>query len=151
MLGYDNLKRWLLVLAYANKNGTIKEDSPLLNNAIKRGVLFEEIAKSLNLSKEMSEKAYLTGLISHLDALYKVPMQSVLEQIPIDAEISQALLNKQGMLGKSLNLSQAVEVDDIDEIMCTIDSLSLSVDDFNKALIKSYDASSPQQTSKPTD
>jgi EAL and modified HD-GYP domain-containing signal transduction protein len=151
MLGYDNLKRWLLVLAYANKNGTIKEDSPLLNNAIKRGVLFEEIAKSLNLSKEMSEKAYLTGLISHLDALYKVPMQSVLEQIPIDAEISQALLNKQGTLGKSLNLSQAVEVDDIDEIMHSIETLSLSIDDFNKALIKSYDASSPQQTSKPTD
>jgi EAL and modified HD-GYP domain-containing signal transduction protein len=141
LLGYENLKRWLLVLAYANKNGTIKKSSPLLINAIKRGILFEEIAKSLNLSKDMAEKAYLTGLISHLDALYKIPMQSVLEQISIDKEISQALLKKEGTLGKSLNLSQAVEIDDLNKVRQIIDSLPISMDDFNKALLKSYDAS----------
>jgi EAL and modified HD-GYP domain-containing signal transduction protein len=141
LLGYENLKRWLLVLAYANKNGSIKKSSPLLINAIKRGMLFEEIAKSLNLGKDMAEKAYLTGLISHLDALYRVPMQSILEQISVDTEISQALLNKKGTLGKSLNLSQAVEIDDLNRVRQIIDSLPISMDDFHRALLKSYDAS----------
>jgi EAL and modified HD-GYP domain-containing signal transduction protein len=140
LLGYDNLKRWLLILAYANQND-ITEQSPLLNNAIHRGTFFEEVSKLMNLDKNVADKAYLMGLISHLDALYKVSMQTILEQLPLDMEINKALLNKEGTLGELLSLTEAVETDDINKVQLLLDRLLLSVEDLNSALTKSYEVS----------
>ena len=142
LLGYDNLKRWLLILAYANKHGGgITEQSPLLNNAINRGAFFEEITKLMNLDKSVSDKAYLMGLISHLDALYKISIQSILEQLPLDTEICKALLNKEGTLGELLSLAEAVEADDINTIRSSLDNLLLSMEDLDSALTKAYETS----------
>ncbi|MDR2583947.1 MAG: EAL domain-containing protein [Fibromonadaceae bacterium] len=141
LLGYDNLKRWLLILAYANKQGELTEQSPLLNNAIHRGTFFEEVSKLMNLDKNVADKAYLMGLISHLDGLYKVSMQSILEQLPLDMEINKALLNKEGTLGELLALTEAVETDDIKTVQLLLDRLLLSVEDLNSALTKAYEAS----------
>jgi len=142
LLGYDNLKRWLLILAYANKQNDITEQSPLLNNAIHRGTFFEEVTKLMNLDKNVADKAYLMGLISHLDGLYKVSMQTILEQLPLDSEINKALLNKEGTLGELLALTEAVETDDINKVQFLLDRLVLSVEDLNSALTKAYEASS---------
>jgi len=142
LLGYDNLKRWLLILAYANKQGGVGEQSPLLNNAIHRGAFFEEITKLMKLDKAISDKAYLMGLISHLDALYKVSIQNILEQLPLDPEICKALLNKEGFLGELLSLAEAVEADEMDAIQQLLDRLLLSMEDLNIALTKAYEVSS---------
>jgi len=141
LLGYDNLKRWLLILAYANKQNDITEQSPLLNNAIHRGTFFEEVTKLMNLDKNVADKAYLMGLISHLDALYKVSMQTILEQLPLDSEINKALLDKEGTLGDLLALTEAVETDDINKVQLLLDRLLLSVEDLNSALTKAYEVS----------
>jgi EAL and modified HD-GYP domain-containing signal transduction protein len=141
LLGFSNLKRWLLILSYASRNGTISAQSPLLANAIHRGTLFEELSKSLNLNEATSEKAYLMGLVSRLDALYKVPMQSVLEQMNLDAEINEAIMNRQGILGEFLTLSQAIEEDDFEKIEQSLSRMSLSMENFNTALLKAYEAS----------
>ena len=141
LLGYDNLKRWLLILAYANKQNDITEQSPLLNNAIHRGTFFEEVTKLMNLDKNVADKAYLMGLISHLDALYKVSMQTILEQLPLDMEINNALLSKEGTLGDLLALTEAVETDDINTVQLLLDRLLLSVEDLNSALTKAYEVS----------
>jgi len=141
LLGYDNLKRWLLILAYANKQNDMTEQSPLLNNAIHRGTFFEEVTKLMNLDKNVADKAYLMGLISHLDALYKVSMQTILEQLPLDSEINKALLDKEGTLGDLLALTEAVETDDINKVQLLLDRLLLSVEDLNSALTKAYEVS----------
>ena len=143
LLGYDNLKRWLLILAYAGGNNTkINDHSPLLVNAIHRAKFFEELSKFLKLSEGVTEKAYLMGLISHLDMIYKVPIQSVLEQMNLDMEINQAIINKQGPLGELFTLLQAIEADDLDKIELSLTHLSLSTENINAALMKAYEASS---------
>jgi len=142
LLGYDNLKRWLLILAYAGSNAKINEHSPLLINAIHRAKFFEELSKFLKLSENVTEKAYLMGLISHLDMIYKVPIQSVLEQMNLDMEINQAIINKQGPLGELFTLLQAIEADDLDKIELSLTHLSLSTENINAALMKAYEASS---------
>jgi len=143
LLGYDNLKRWLLILAYANKQGGLAEQSPLLNNAIHRGAFFEEITKFMKVDKSIADKAYLMGLISHLDALYKVSIQTILEQLPLDTEINKAILNKEGTLGELLALAEAVESDDINKVQSLLDRLLISVEDLNSALTKAYEVSNP--------
>jgi EAL and modified HD-GYP domain-containing signal transduction protein len=147
LLGYDNLKRWLLILAYANKQGSLTEQSPLLDNAIHRGTFFEEIIKFMNLDKSIADKAYLMGLISHLDALYKISIQSILEQLPLDVEINKALLNKEGVLGELLSLVEAVEADDLNKIQLLLNRLLISVEDLNAALTKAYEASTNYESS----
>jgi EAL and modified HD-GYP domain-containing signal transduction protein len=141
LLGYSNLKRWLLILAYSNRNVGINEHSPLLVNAMHRAKLFEELSMFLKLNESTAEKAYLMGLVSHLDIIYKVPMQSVLEQMNLDIEINQAIINKQGILGELFALSQAIEADAFDKIELSLNRLSLSMENFNAALLKAYEAS----------
>jgi EAL and modified HD-GYP domain-containing signal transduction protein len=142
LLGYDNLKRWLLILAYAGGNeAKINSHSPLLVNAIHRAKFFEELSKFLKLSENVTEKAYLMGLISHLDMIYKVPIQSVLEQMNLDTEINQAIINKDGTLGELFTLLQAIEADDLDRIELSLTHLSLSTENINAALLKAYEAS----------
>jgi EAL and modified HD-GYP domain-containing signal transduction protein len=141
LLGYDNLKRWLLILAYAGSNEKINEHSPLLINAIHRAKFFEELSKFLKLSENVTEKAYLMGLISHLDMIYKVPMQSVLEQMNLDTEINQAIINKNGILGELFTLLQAIEADNLDKVELSLTNLSLSTENINAALFKAYEAS----------
>jgi len=142
LLGYDNLKRWLLILAYAGGNSAkINDHSPLLVNAIHRAKFFEELSKLLKLSENVTEKAYLMGLISHLDMIYKVPIQSILEQMNLDTEINQAIINKNGILGDLFTLLQAVEADDLDKIELSLTQLSLSTENISAALLKAYEAS----------
>jgi len=141
LLGYGNLKRWLLILAYAGNTTKISEHSPLLVNAMQRAKFFEEISKCLKLDEHTTEKAYLMGLVSHLDMIYKVPIQSVLEQMNLDADINQAIMNKQGILGELFALSQAIEEDAADRIKQSLDHLSLSMEDFNESLFKAYESS----------
>jgi EAL and modified HD-GYP domain-containing signal transduction protein len=142
LLGYDNLKRWLLILAYAGSNNAkADEHSPLLVNAIHRAKFFEELSKFLKLSENVTEKAYLMGLISHLDMIYKVPIQSVLEQMNLDTEINQAIINKNGILGELFTLLQAIEADNLDKIELSLTHLSLSTENINVALLKAYEAS----------
>ena len=43
-------------------------------------------------------QAFLTGMFSLLDSLFDQPLQQVLDSVPIDEEIKQALIQRKGVL-----------------------------------------------------
>ncbi|GHV12209.1 cyclic diguanylate phosphodiesterase [Fibrobacterales bacterium] len=138
LLGYSNLKRWLLILAYAHSTGGSGK-SPLLADAVRRASLFENIAKSLSWEKSKVEKSYLMGLVSRLDALYKVSMGEILSQISLDDEVSSALLNNKGLFGLLLLLTDFLEKDDVNGADGILERLGLSMESFSACLLKSYE------------
>jgi len=140
LLGYSNLKRWLLILAYANSNHSSKQ-SPLLTNAIYRATFFESVAKSVDLGRPAAEKAYLMGLISNMSALYKIPVEIILSQLSLDCEINDALLHKKGYLGDILKLDACLETDDIGGTEEIMDRLGLSTHCLSDCMLKAYEAS----------
>lgn len=140
LLGYKNLKRWLLILAYANKN-SISQKTPLISHSLHRATFLENIAKSINLYNSKIEKAYLMGLISNLNALYKVSLENMLKLISIDEEISEALISKQGVLGKILELCYSLETNDMNATEEIISNLNISIETLSSCLLRSYDTS----------
>jgi EAL and modified HD-GYP domain-containing signal transduction protein len=138
LLGFSRLKRWLLVLAYDNPDVNL-EKSPLLMNAMMRANFFINVGKKLNWQNERAEKAFLMGLISHLDAFYQTSIQNILSQISLDAEITNALLKGEGEMGVLLDLILIVEQGkDASELLSL---LRLSQKDVNECLIAAYTSS----------
>jgi len=137
MLGLSNLRRWLLILAYAGSTSNA-DKSPLLMNATMRANFFGELAKKMNWPMEKAEKVYLMGLISHLDALYQTSLDTVLEQVSLDKEITSALLEKKGTMGLLLSLINLIEQDDLQDMDQILKDLTLSSQDVSDCLNSAY-------------
>lgn len=140
LLGYNNLKRWLLILAYANKT-SISQNSPLISSALYRATFYESIAKSINLDPLATEKAYLMGLVSNLSALYRISLEVMLSQISLDSEITGALLSRAGRLGLIMDLDNYLERDDVKKVEEILVKLDLSMDVLSSCMLKSYEIS----------
>jgi len=138
LLGYDNLKRWLLILAYANK-GNVSQKSPLVSTALYRANFFENLAKIIKLNDSSIEKSYLMGLISNLNALYRIPMDVMLSQISLDNEINDALLQGKGILGMILELDHCLEMDDAKGIEKITEKLQVPMETLNTCMLQSYE------------
>jgi EAL and modified HD-GYP domain-containing signal transduction protein len=138
MLGLSKLKRWLIILAYDNNKEISLERSPLLVNAMMRAGFFGGMAKKLKWSSDRAEKAYLMGLISHLDALYETSFENILEQISLDPEISNALLDGEGTMGLLLNIISVIEQGDMESANDSLNALNITQKEVNECLISAY-------------
>jgi EAL and modified HD-GYP domain-containing signal transduction protein len=129
LLGYQPLYRWLtLLLATASTSGY----SPvLLETAVVRGRLAELLGLAA-LGRADAENIFVAGMFSLLDRLLGIPMQEVLETIPLSAEIVAALLERGGRFGPYLALAEACELNS-NLVSSLAASLQLSPEDVNKA------------------
>ncbi|MDR2581191.1 MAG: EAL domain-containing protein [Fibromonadaceae bacterium] len=144
LLGYSNLKRWLLILAYANK-GNMSRKSPLLSSALYKATFFESVARTVKLDNVIVEKAYLMGLISNLSAIYKISLELMLSQISLDSSINEALLYRKGILGKILELDYYLERDDINGTEKITDELGLSTQALSECMLKACEVSCAEE------
>lgn len=132
VLGRRQLQRWLQILLYAqpgkDRNGT----SPLLALATTRGKLLELMADKLMPGQRIvADTAFTVGIMSLMDALFGQTMESMLAQIVVSDEVSEALLHRTGPLGDMLNLAGYIErIDDSRELMAPLlERLQLAPDE----------------------
>ncbi|RZI42807.1 EAL domain-containing protein [Herbaspirillum sp. HC18] len=110
VLGRRQLQRWLQILLYSEPTKAAGTLSPLLVLATTRGKLLELMANHLApRNRNMADIAFTVGIMSLTDALFASPMEKVLEQIPVDSEVSDALLTRSGIYGDMLKLAEYVE------------------------------------------
>jgi len=134
VLGRRQLKRWLQILLFANnEKGKTHTLSPLLILAATRGKLLELITEKLRPGRrKMSEIAFTVGIMSLIDALFGMDMETILTQISISVEIREALLLRTGFYGEILQLAENIEQGDksVSEMKELLDGLGLSADAF---------------------
>lgn len=108
-MGEAELKKFIALLALAN----LSEDGPneLLNMSIVRARFCDRLA-ALKGDAMNPPAAFLTGLFSLVDALLEQPLENLLNDLPILAEIKAALLENTGHLGQYLLLAKAFEYGD---------------------------------------
>jgi c-di-GMP-related signal transduction protein len=136
MLGEERLQKWLFVIMYAQNSNDGRSQS-ISNMLIQRARLMENIM--MNNHKLKSEKAFLTGLLSQVDAVYKTPLHSILDGLALDRDIKNAILEKSGELGKVLSLALAFEQMDEQQIGFYLEELNLGLDQFNHSVFESYE------------
>lgn len=108
ILGRRQLQRWLQVLLFAHQSAG-DFPSPLLQMAAARGKLMELLAENGSSDQRWHDRAFMTGILSLLDALLEMPMADVIEQLRLPSDVRAALLDRTGALGHSLKLVEALE------------------------------------------
>ncbi|AUD60709.1 histidine kinase [Shewanella sp. Pdp11] len=103
-LGENRLRKFvsLIILAELNPNKPIV----LIHNTMMRARLCEELISLMGFSF-LSESAFLTGLLSTLDAILDKPMDKAIGPLPLDQKIKSALLNNHGYLAHCLQMAVA--------------------------------------------
>ncbi len=130
VLGRKQLQRWVQLLLYAADNKNERMSDAMLQMAATRGKMMELIATvDRPHDKSHQDRAFMTGILSLLDALLGIEMTEIIEKLNIPSEISQALLLRSGRLGQALKLIEANEKGEIvsvKSILAELNFLSLS-------------------------
>ncbi|MCC5451149.1 HDOD domain-containing protein [Rheinheimera sp. UJ51] len=124
VLGQVELKKFLSLLFTAQ----ISTDKPaeLMRMAMTRANFAEGLA-ALSGTVPL-EKAFLTGMMSLMDAILDESIESVMEKLPLAADIKNALVNKEGVLADYIRLIQCYETAHWAEATNTIKQLNLPVE-----------------------
>ncbi len=113
ILGRKQLHRWLtLLMVTAGDNAT----SPaLMKTSLTRGRLIELLGESYFEGSD-KENLFIVGVFSLLDVILKSNMTDILEKIQLPETVTDALLNKNGIYGPFLQLTEACEQEDTAKI-----------------------------------
>ena len=132
ILGRNQLYRWLtLLMVTAGNNST----SPvLMKTSITRGRLTELLGESY-FEKRDRDNLFIVGVFSLLDAILKMPMDTVLEKLQLPEAINEALISREGIYGPFLRLTEACEYADGNEILSLAESLQLDAHKVNESHI----------------
>ncbi|MCG2586119.1 HDOD domain-containing protein [Massilia sp. TS11] len=106
VLGRRQLQRWLQLLLYARQqeDGPI---NPLLPLAALRAACMEALVKQQGGPVEFQDLAFMTGMFSLLDRLFGMSMVELCAALSLPQEVETALLQRQGTLGRMLNLVES--------------------------------------------
>ncbi|PIQ38228.1 MAG: hypothetical protein COW59_02885 [Lysobacterales bacterium CG17_big_fil_post_rev_8_21_14_2_50_64_11] len=104
-LGIGNIRNWVRVLALARLDNRPPE---LLKAALVRARMCEQLITGGKPSSR-GEQAFMVGLFSMLDALLNAPMDELLGNLDLPAEVSQAIRDGSGPFGQLLEQVHACE------------------------------------------
>jgi EAL and modified HD-GYP domain-containing signal transduction protein len=109
VLGYKNLYRWLaLLLVTAARDST---SSALVTTAITRGRLAELVGHGM-FDQQERDNLFIVGAFSLLDVILKARLDTIVEQIPLSANVLDALFRREGPYGPILSVVEATEAFD---------------------------------------
>ena len=106
-LGEDAIRQFVRVLALSELG--VDKPSELTKLGLTRAHFMQLMLEPGG--KEMSQRGYLVGLMSVLDAILNMELDVIAKEFCLGDDLSSALLNFNGMLGATLQLARAVEED----------------------------------------
>lgn len=132
ILGRKQLYRWLtLLMVTAGENST---PPALMKTSITRGRLTELLGESY-FEKHDRDNLFIVGVFSLLDAILKMPMETVLEKIQLPDAVTEALLTREGIYGPFLKLTEACEDSDDQKILELAEILQFDASKVNECHI----------------
>ena len=129
VMGQDKLYRWLTLILFTGGQ-TQELDQAVLENALVRGRVAEQLAGRALFAKARDE-IFVAGLFSLLDVVMRTPMEQVLKQISLPAEITEAIVSQRGPYAPYLALAIACEQDDQSSIEALAKQIGRDVADIN--------------------
>lgn len=130
ILGYTNLNKWLsLLLVTASRDPSAPA---MMQTAIARGRFMEEVGGSY-FGKTEQDNLFITGAFSLLGLLLGTSMQTLLDEMHLPDNVTEALLYGQGEFAPFLKLAQLCESFDGSALAKAADELHLPADRINRA------------------
>ncbi len=107
VLGRERLYRMLTMLLFSAASGG-EADRALLEKALARA-RFMELAGEEMLAKPQCDELFLSGLLSYLEPLLKVPIHRILEKLAVAADVRCLLLRNEGPYAPYLMIALAMD------------------------------------------
>lgn len=124
-LGLKSIRSWATLISFSDLEPRTSE---LMTAAIIRAKMSSELAPLFSCDKEV---AFMAGLFSLLDAILEQPMEEILNSLPLDEDMKDALLLKSDkQLGKLLLFVINYEQDSFESIPPNI-----SISELNSAYL----------------
>lgn len=117
IIGRDALSRWLLIMLIASTGRRDPVASEAVLQALTRGRFCELLA--MRSARVGPSASFLVGLLSHMDVLLGVPLDEVMERLPVSADITDALLHGRGPHADILALAKAYEAASWEDVDAT--------------------------------
>lgn len=110
LMGPSRLRSWLGLFLYGSIKGRIFEGA-ITDAATFRANMMSELVNAHGQS-ELADEAFLTGSLSLIDIYLQVDMHEIIEKIQLSKSIVDALLRREGILGKLLSITEKLEKTD---------------------------------------
>lgn len=129
LLGEKPLRKWASLIALSE----LGRDKPteLMITALVRARFCELLTPKLGLQGRDLD-LFLLGLLSAVDALTDRPLGDMLTQIPLQPDVTAALLGTDNLLGRVYGLTLAMERGRTQRAQATAEKLKLSFDDVSE-------------------
>ncbi|TYK65486.1 EAL and HDOD domain-containing protein [Colwellia echini] len=135
ILGFGELKRFIGLMFAVTANPD--KPSELINLAMTRAKFCELVAEDIRSQLDVSI-AFLTGLLSMINAILDEDMAVILEKLPLSQEIKDPLLTNKGVMAALIKLVALIEQAEWDKTVIVMDKLKLDKDKvvahYNEAL-----------------
>jgi EAL and modified HD-GYP domain-containing signal transduction protein len=98
LVGTDTVRQWILLVLLGDL-GRVKP--AVLTSGLVRARLCEQLARSQGV--RASDSAFVVGLLSVCDALLDSPLDEIIPTLPLTEEVREAIVLRQGPLGRLLS------------------------------------------------
>lgn len=122
LLGFIELKKWMSLLVLSQIGSETPEE--LLVSSIVRAKFCETVAEQTRLKARQND-LFLMGLFSFIDTFLNRPIEEILAELPIAADIKDALLGKPNELRQILDLIIMYEQGNWDAVAGITNKLNL--------------------------
>jgi c-di-GMP-related signal transduction protein len=95
LVGWRRLQSWVCLLLIGGKGQASQEE---MTSALTRARMCELLARSSDPA--LAETAFIAGMLSSFGTLLHMPLEDVLADLPLDADLRDALLRGEGTLGR---------------------------------------------------
>lgn len=124
LLGERDVRRWVRLIAAVGAGQ--EKTSDLVLSALVRGRFGELLEPQV---QHGDSDLFLMGLLSLIDAMLEMPMETVLEKIPLDHETKAVLLGRPGLLRPVFQLMLAHESGEWEAAASLCDGLHLNAEE----------------------
>ena len=108
LVGRNNVVRWLALASATARTGKRGTDDELVRQAVQRARFCELMATPQTRFDKGT--LFLIGLFSVLDAVFRMPMNEVLERVSLADDVRAALLDRTGPLAGPLTVVESYEL-----------------------------------------
>lgn len=134
LLGLRQVARLAQLLLYADGDGDgpPAHSDPLIQQVGLRARMMELLARQWRPhDTRLGDQAFLTGVLSRLDALFGMSLEQAVDELPLTLEVREALLDRTGPFGRMLSICEARERADLP----ALEALCEGLGDIDIALI----------------
>jgi EAL and modified HD-GYP domain-containing signal transduction protein len=135
MLGHGELTRWLSLMLVTSGECSSAMDAELISVALRRARMCEVLAVASG-QRPIADAAFIVGLFSLLDAVFKAPMDELLDALELAPELTAAIRSRTGRMGHLLAVVERFERGAWSDVIAASHALHVDVRELNDAYVE---------------